>query len=82
MKNQNYDSNSESEIDFNTTADDRARKRATDSQSSSLGACPYAGDFDQVSVCCAVGTNISNSDKYCLLTKPFKPECTYISWCS
>ena len=65
------DSNSESETNLDAIADNIARKRAADSHS-----CLYAGDFGQVPVCCAVGTNLSNSDKYLLLMKQSKPECT------
>ena len=50
------DRNSDSNTDLTATIDDQSRKRAVDLQPSSSGACLYAGDFGQVSVCCT-GTN-------------------------
>ena len=72
------DRNSDCDTDPTATIDDRSR--VIDSQPSSSGAFPYAGDFGQVSICCT-GTggihHLTDSDKYLLLTKHFKPGCTF-----
>ena len=72
------DRNSDCDTDPTATIDDRSR--VIDSQPSSSGACPYAGDFGQVSICCTGNGGIhhlTDSDKYLLLTKHFKPGCTF-----
>ncbi|MCG8621968.1 MAG: hypothetical protein MJE68_08250, partial [Proteobacteria bacterium] len=68
------DCSSESEMDFDATVNGQGREKAASSKSE---ICPYAGDCGQVPVCCSVGTQLCNNDKYLLLTKHFKPESTY-----